>query len=424
MTEQSGSIILKSIHSSAAKADVAAYLRQYAKNIPNDRIPELLNTLPVILARNVPATTGRLVAAEMRRLNADVSFIPREPAASALLQVETAKTRTPARPALHLPWLRGLGGGRRLMVVKELLIITSMLIIAWLLNYSLASQYLLLGFYTLPTVMAAFFFGKRHAVLTAFASILLVMIICYLNPERFHDSSHVGIGGVDQWYHVISWGCILLVTAYTMGILYQRLQGQIQELRRTYQGILFILRHVITQSEYTENHCFRVSIYAVKIAAALGLEEAQVENIRSAALLHDLGSHPINMDILKKASSLMNYHQDKTIASTSTKSEQDELGKLKKSPLKTILPLLLGHSESDAKQKNDRNDQAPGTVILALADRYDELTTGKFRDDPTPDWSARNQIIKHEADQFTPEVLQAFSTAFKNGQMHIPDIVI
>ncbi len=423
MTVQTGSIILKSIYSPSAKEDIADYLERYAKNIPAVKIPDLLEELPVILARNVPEPKGRLVAAEMRRLHADVSFIPKQPAQPVPAVDGNTEKQQPAKPGSLLVRLRKFFDRRKLMAVKELLIIAFMLVTAWLLNYSLASQYLLLGFYTLPTIMAAFSFGRRHAVLTAIASILLVIIICYLNPERFHTSDHVGIGGADPWYHVISWGCILVVTAYTMGTLYERLQGQIRELRRTYQGVLFILRHFITQSEYTENHCFRVSIYAVKIAAALGLGESQIENIRSAALLYNLGSQPINRDILKKASSLMDDHQGKDSQLKHETEEQNELGKLTRGPLKTILPLLLGQPGLDTEQENVPPDQSLGSAILALADRYDNLTTGKFRDDATPDWAAKEEILNNEATHFHPEVLQAFSTAFKKGEMQIPDIL-
>ena len=45
------------------------------------------------------------------------------------------------------------------------------------------SQQMLLGFYTLPTVASAYFYGRRHATLTAFGCVLLVVYLRLLNPD-------------------------------------------------------------------------------------------------------------------------------------------------------------------------------------------------------------------------------------------------
>ncbi len=150
-------------------------------------------------------------------------------------------------------------------------------------------------------MLSAYLFGRRQAVLTAFASILLVGLVSYYNPGRFDQFNLAGIGGDNQWYHIISWGCILLVTAYTMGTLYERNKNKMRELRQTYRGLLTILRHLIAQDEEEENHCFRVSIYATRIAMYMGLEKDEIEDIRSAALVHDLGKLQISRSILRKA---------------------------------------------------------------------------------------------------------------------------
>ena len=74
-----------------------------------------------------------------------------------------------------------------------------------------------------------------------------------------------------------------------MGTLYSHKSAQLRELQETYHGILIILRHFLTKDEYTENHSYRVSVYATKIALEMQLAPDQIENVRSAALLHDIG---------------------------------------------------------------------------------------------------------------------------------------
>ena len=56
-------------------------------------------------------------------------------------------------------------------VNKELWIVLSMFVIIGAMNYLIASQRILLGLYTLPTLFSAYFFGRRDATLTAFLSV-------------------------------------------------------------------------------------------------------------------------------------------------------------------------------------------------------------------------------------------------------------
>ena len=58
------------------------------------------------------------------------------------------------------------------------------------------------------------------------------------------------------------------------------------------------------KDKYTENHSYRVSIYATKIASYLRLSPQTIEDIRDASLLHDIGKLSVDTDILTKPGSL------------------------------------------------------------------------------------------------------------------------
>ena len=64
----------------------------------------------------------------------------------------------------------------------EFWLILSLFVLAALLNFAVSSHRMVLGFYSLPTLFSAYAFGRRHAVLTAFASVFLVGIIVYQQP--------------------------------------------------------------------------------------------------------------------------------------------------------------------------------------------------------------------------------------------------
>ena len=71
-------------------------------------------------------------------------------------------------------------------VNKELWVLFSLFAIALLLNHLIAAQQMVLSFYMLPTIASAYFYGRRHGTLTAFASVLLVVGLLHL-PELDDD---------------------------------------------------------------------------------------------------------------------------------------------------------------------------------------------------------------------------------------------
>jgi hypothetical protein len=64
----------------------------------------------------------------------------------------------------------------------ELWLLLFLVVIAAMLNFLVASQRMALVFYFLPTLFSAYYFGRRHATLTALASIILVVLLIYTNP--------------------------------------------------------------------------------------------------------------------------------------------------------------------------------------------------------------------------------------------------
>lgn len=304
---------------------------------------------------------------------------------------------------------------------KELWLILSMVLIAGLINYAVASQYLLLSLYTLPTIMSAYFFGRRHAVLTAVASIMLVILVVHFNPALFTGKIIVQ-NRIDRWYHIFSWACILIIIAYTMGTLYKKNREKMLELRQTYRGLLIILRHFISNDEYTENHCYRVSVYAAKIAAYLGLSDDEIEDIRSAALLHDLGKLEVSRRILYKAARLT-YEEKNAMKHHVNRDIFDPI----QGPLGRIIPLILGHHDrfDGSGYKPVVGEEIPlGARILAVADVYDAMTSDRpYRKAMSP-FEVKETIVKGTNKDFDPEVVRAFVTAFDRRDLEVPNVII
>ena len=96
---------------------------------------------------------------------------------------------------------------RRLeQVNNELWILLSLFLIAFLLNQVVSSQKMVLGFYVLPTLASARFHGRREATLTAFASVLIVVVLL-MYRESFGPTQQTALeSGYSKWLDVTVWG--------------------------------------------------------------------------------------------------------------------------------------------------------------------------------------------------------------------------
>ena len=188
-------------------------------------------------------------------------------------------------------------------VNKELWVVLTLFIIALILNHLVATQRMVLSFFVLPTLGSAYFYGRRHATLTAFASVLVVTGLLVFSQSTSPQDAAAQIP-FSQWLELVVWGGSLIVTGYLMGTLYEHKSQQVEELRNTYYGVLMILRHFVSKDTYTENHSYRVSVYGAQIAAQMGLNQDRIEDVRAAALLHDIGKLDISRELLYKAARL------------------------------------------------------------------------------------------------------------------------
>jgi putative nucleotidyltransferase with HDIG domain len=308
---------------------------------------------------------------------------------------------------------------------KELLLIFSILAFAAVVNFFVSSQRLLLSFYNLPTLFAAYYFGRKRAVQTAVASILVVAWVTLGNPYVFAAGKiQLPHRGLDIYLDLVTWGSFLVVTAYATGTLYERKEQHLHELRHTYEGILLILSHFIANDKYTQNHAYRVSVYAAKVAGYMGLKEDQVEDVRAAALLHDLGKLNISRDILYKAARLSETEYEQI------RSHVDEGVRLLKpvgGSLKRVIPIVLAHHDKfDGSGYNSlQGEGIPIEArILSVADVYDSLTTDRpYRKAMSP-FEAREMIVQGAGKDFDPKVVAAFERAFRNNEFEIPEYLV
>ncbi len=294
---------------------------------------------------------------------------------------------------------------------KELWLLLSLFVIALLSNFVVDSQRTVLALYTLPTLFSAYKYGRRHAVMTALASTLLVVLVVYFHPALM-PVMHGRAFAVphEKWFDIGLWGGIMLVIAYAMGTLYERMQSNICELRESYRGILVILQHIAANDKYSQNHGYRVAVCATKIAEHMDLGAERVEDIRSAALLHDFDKLGVTREILYKsanftAEELQRFQRDMAKG----KAPQPPVG----GSLRRVIPILLAYSEASDGKKLPYQNVPLESRILAVADAYETLISGSSGISPS---LATANIAEQAGAEFDPQVVEAFVAAFQRGR--------
>ncbi len=320
---------------------------------------------------------------------------------------------------MNRKWISRLGD-----INKELLLILSIIAAAGVVNFFVAGQRLVLTFYNLPTLMAAYYFGRRRAVESAVASILFVVWMDLMNPSALGGTLEWKTKGLLTWSDLCIWAGFLLISAYATGSLYEMGERRLNELRETYYGVLQILNQFIGNDKFTQNHSYRVSVYATSIATEMHLPEERIEDVRAAALLHDIGKLEVSRNILYKAARL----DDQEVEEMKTHVEK---GVRILSPvggsLRRVLPIILAHHDrfDGSGYHPSKGENIPIEArIIAVADAFDAMTSDRpYRKGVTP-IEGRDAILKLAGSDFDPSVVKAFESAFRRQKLEIPDVLV
>ncbi len=215
-----------------------------------------------------------------------------------------------------------------------------------------------------------------------------------------------------------------MLSAYAAGTLYEHGQRRLRDLRETYHGVLQILNHFISNDKFTQNHSYRVSLYATQIAGEMGMSEDRIEDVRAAALLHDIGKLETSREILYKAARLteeemihVRGHVDKGMGLLSPVGGS----------LQRILPIVLAHHDKfdGSGYHPTKGDEIPIEArIISVADVYDALVSDRpYRKGISP-FEARDVIAKASGTDFDPRVVKAFEAAFRKQRLEVPEVLV
>ncbi len=174
------------------------------------------------------------------------------------------------------------------------------------------------------------------------------------------------------------------------------------------EAIFALAKTIGLKDWYSDTFTKKMMNYAIEIAKILKVPKNEIENIRKAVILHDIGKVGINEKILLKNSKL-------TVGEFETMKKHPQLSTDLIRPLHFLrgtVPLILYHHERwDGKgyPHRLRGKEIPiGARIIAIVDAYRSLTANRpYREAYTK--SGAMKILKRESGtKFDPQVTAAF----------------
>ncbi|HEX5148024.1 MAG TPA: diguanylate cyclase, partial [Candidatus Limnocylindrales bacterium] len=151
---------------------------------------------------------------------------------------------------------------------------------------------------------------------------------------------------------------------------------------------------------------------AVELALGLGLPESEIERIRVASLLHDLGKLAIPDEILTKPGEL-NDPEWRIV------SEHPKIGQVvleQAGALRDAATIVLHHHEwfdGRGYPHGLAGEEIPvGARIVAIADAYEAMVAGRPYRDAITHEAAIAELRRHAGMQFDPMLVEAFADLF------------
>jgi putative nucleotidyltransferase with HDIG domain len=177
----------------------------------------------------------------------------------------------------------------------------------------------------------------------------------------------------------------------------------------------FVLRNLHQKDLETYEHSERVAKYALVIGRGLGLLPEELERLRLAGLLHDIGKIAVNLAILSKPKKL-EHHEMATVRN------HTELGQeflLSVPGLERYAQVARSHHERwDGTGYPDGlrdQDISLSARIVALADAFDVMTQGRAYSKPKTSLEIANALIAERGRHFDPRVVDALLEVWREG---------
>jgi putative nucleotidyltransferase with HDIG domain len=218
------------------------------------------------------------------------------------------------------------------------------------------------------------------------------------------------------------WAIVLVVAPAALLLLYLQQSARLRD--RTRSGILELADIIDARDPFTRDHSKRTADVAERLARRLGLDQAQVELVRLAARVHDVGKVGTDDHVLLKPGPLDHVEQTEM-------RRHAEIG----SKLLSQFPefwegaaIVLAHHErpdGGGYPRGLRGAELPfEAAVVAVADAYDAMTNDRpYR--RALRWSdARTEFVRLRGTQWDARVVDALVVMIEEEQVAAAQVAL
>lgn len=246
-----------------------------------------------------------------------------------------------------------------------------------------------------------------------------------VKEKAFHDN---------DWFVVYMIFIALITVAWLTWLIFrtqiqrtlkaqkQQIEFAESQIRMSNETILTIAKTLDARDENTSQHSERVSQYAVMIAEEIGFDKERCENLRKAALLHDIGKIGIPDHILNKPARLTD--EEYAIMKTHV-SKGAEILKNFTTIDNVVEGALYHHERYDGRGyiHGLKGEEIPiyGRII-GVADAFDAMTANRvYRKQLNIDF-VLGELEHCKGTQFDPEFAEIMIHLVKSGRVDVEEL--
>ena len=247
----------------------------------------------------------------------------------------------------------------------------------------LAPYYLGMGF-----IAYAMIFGYRHESITGLLLMVIPMSLLRMSQKQYLERTRGVVTELREKNQV--------------------LKKNSEEILELNEGLLVTLSEIIDlRDPYVLGHSKLVSQYATEIARLLGLKEKQIDLVRKAGLLHDIGKLGIPMELLTKPGRLTRQEYENVKMHSALGGDL-----VKNSPsLRPLVPIIRHHHEYfNGEGYPDRISGSQISIearILAVADAIEAMTSDRPYRKGLKTEQVVDELNRSSGTQFDPLVVDA-----------------
>ena len=219
---------------------------------------------------------------------------------------------------------------------------------------------------------------------------------------------------------------LLIVAVYAIGHMSLYAFSQLRESHLS--AIRGFVKTLEAKDMYTRGHTERVAYFSQMIGEELGFTGTQLETVKWAALIHDLGKLAVPTDLIRKKGRL----SDREYAQMKSHAHLVEEILVEVDFLQPMVEIASGHhSHYDGNGyggSGHTKGETPSleSCIVAVADAFDAMTSARSYRMALSQQYALAELRKHSGAQFHPDVVDAFEKALHKtgrtwGAPHVND---